>query len=426
MRIRFVVVVLVVFFLAACSSPKTPIIPETLESPLFTDVDLNGATFKAFTTTSVESSNKSEVELSSTSEIDLSSSSESAFSPQAVLPGSSGVIAYIRYTPTTTNPYAILLFNQTTDVATVVYAGKREIDSVAVDGAGTKVVFSARQTTNPASDFEVYQLVLTPKTVTALTNNTNDDTNVSVSGDASIIAWEGLSTTSTRQVQWLETATSTLRTLNSTVNDTMPSISGNGAYIAFIRTLSTGAIRVYVYQLSNATLTSVISNTIPKKHPSVTDDKGKVAWTETTATTTRVLVRNTTTGVSTITVNNAAGVEHAHLRKDGKFLTYGLLESGKWQLYTRDLTTNTSLKNISSTTADAKGMFWSLPPTPGSLDTSFGTGGIVTSDANDGAGSGILDSSGRIVVVGGGCGFFVSSSIKFTVLVLAATMPVMS
>jgi uncharacterized delta-60 repeat protein len=399
MRIRFATVVLVLFMLAACSAPNIPLAPEPSEQSLFSDADLDKATSEAFSSSSVEI--VQELDALNGTEIDESSGTiePEEINAQAVLPGATGIIAYIRYTPTAAAPYNIVLFNQATDAKTTVYSGTREIDSVAVDGLGASVVFSARQTTSATSDFEVYQLTLSPRTVKTLTNNTSNDTNVSISADAAIIAWEGLhATTSTRQVQWLETATSKLKTLTSSVNDTMPSISGNATYLAFIRTLSTGAIRVQVYKISTSTLTTLTSSTTPKRHPSVSDDGGRVAWTETTATTTRVFVKNPTTGVTIIAVDNVAGVEHAHLRKDGTFLTYGLLQSGKWQLYTRNLATNTSLKGISSTTADARGMFWA----PSFLDTTFGTGGVVFTDFGDRDRATALkiDSTGRLVVAG--------------------------
>ena len=392
---RFSVIVFLLFILVSCTSTKTPVQPDPNEQPLFTDVDLDKATVQKLTTRSVEVA--SEVSSATGSTVDKSADS-GPITAQAVLPGATGVIAYIRYTPAATNPYSIILFDQATDIRTVVYNGKREIDSVAVDGLGAKVVFSSRQTISLTSDFEVYELILNPKTVTALTNNTSDDTNVSISADAAIIAWEGLrTTTATRQLQWLETATSTLRTLNSAVNDTMPSVSGNGAYLAFIRTLSTGTIRVSVYQLSNSTLTNVYNNTVVKKHPSVTDDKSKVAWTE-VGTTTRVYIKDMATGIRTSVVANASGIEHAHLRKDGKYLTYGLLQSGKWQLYTRDLITNISIKGIGSTTYDTKGMFWA----PSFLDTTFGNKGFVFTDfgKDEQAKALTIDGSGKLVVAG--------------------------
>jgi uncharacterized delta-60 repeat protein len=414
MGIRFIVVVLALFFLAACSSTKTPPLSEPPEQPLFTDADLDKATVQTFNTTSVEA--LSEVDAASGAEVDESSESfaNGDIAAQAVLPGATGIIAYIRYTPTATNPYAIILFDQATDIRTVVYSGKREIDSVAVDSLGAssegpdeygaRVVFSARQTINVTSDFEIYQLFLDGSPITVLTNNTSDDTNVSVSANAGIIAWEGLrTTTGTRQVQWLETATSTLKTLNSSVNDTMPSVSGDGGYLAFIRTLSTGLVRVQVYQISTTTLTTVSNTTTPKKHPSVSDGNRKVVWTEMTATP-RVIARNMATGTNTVVLANANGIEHAHVRQDGKYLTYGLLQNGKWQLYTRNLTTNTSVKGVGSTTFDTKGMFWASS----FLDTTFGTGGVVITNfagvgddyGNDFGDALTLDSSGRIVVTG--------------------------
>jgi uncharacterized delta-60 repeat protein len=424
MRVRFVTIVFVLFFLVACSSSKPSLQPEPSEQPLFTDADLDNATIQKLTTASVEVA--SEVNTTNGAEVDNSADSVETgdITAQAVLPGATGVIAYIRYTPTATNPYNIILFDQATDVRTVVYSGKREIDSVAVDSLGTKVVFSSRQTTALTTDFEVYQLVLNPKTVTTLTNNTSDDTNVSMSGDAGTIAWEGLSsTTATRQVQWLDTAISTLNSLNSSTNDTMPSVSGDGDYLAFIRTPTSGPNVVQVYQLSTSTLTNVYSNNAVKRHPSVSDTGRKVAWTEVGTTTTRVYVKDTATGVRTSVVANTGGVEHAHLRKDGRFLTYGLLQNGKWQLYTRNLTTNTAVKGVGSTTADAKGMFWAVV-LPGSLDTTFGIGGKVTTNIypntnyfEDYTRDVVIDNNGKIVVLG------YSSSLNETNLVVVRYNP---
>lgn len=411
MRIRFVAIVLVILFLVACSSTKTTLQPDPTEQPLFTDADLDRATLGVFSTTSVDVS--SEISSLTGAEVDESTETVKAgeITAQAVLPGATGIIAYIRYTPTAANPYSVILFDQATDVRTVVYSGKREIDSVAIDslgafalgedGRGTRVVFSARQTINITSDFEIYELRLDTNTVTALTDNTSNDTSVSISADAGIIAWEGLrSTTGTRQIQWLENFPGgTLKTLNSSVNDTMPSISGDGDYLVFIRTLSTGIVRVQSYRISTSTLTTISNSTTVKRHPSVSNGNGKVAWTEVGTTSTRVYVQDIATGTRTTIVANANGIEHAHLRQDGKYLTYGLLQSGKWQLYTRNLTTNTSIKGVGSATFDTKGMFWASS----FLDKTFGNGGFATTDffeALDFATSLVISSDGKIVVAG--------------------------
>ena len=282
----------------------------------------------------------------------------------ATLPGdgAQGFVAYIRHNPAAANPWAIIRFNQETDTKTVVYSGLRELDSVAVDASGNKVVFSGRDATAGA-DYEVYILDISAATTTQLTSNTFDDTNVSVSSDGNMIAYEDLRTTSNlRSVRWYN-GTTTLR-LNSTVNDTMPSISGDAAFIAFVRTTATGTIQVRRYEIATATNTSIVSNTEVKEHPSVSDDGEKVAWVQTLANASdRLRIKDTISNVTTNIFDSTTGIEHPHLRSDGNYITYGLVTAGFTRVYLRDLVGNIAIQGLSGA-FNTKGMFWAFAPVP--------------------------------------------------------------
>jgi predicted outer membrane repeat protein len=350
--------ILFLLLLAACNqAPKSPSTPT--ENPLFTDVNLDQARKLSSLETLITAG--TEIDISDGQVItNQEDNTVSDFSPQAVLPGegAKGNIVYIRHNPATANPWAIILFDQVADTKTVVYSGQRELDSVAVNSNGIKVVFSARETTSPTSDYEIYILDLVATTTTQLTSNNFDDINVShTSNGTGLLAYEDLKTsTNTRSVRWYD-GTTTFR-LNSNVNDTMPSISGDGKFIAFVRQTITGSFQVRRYEIATATNTSIVSSTTIKKHPSVSENGIKVGWVETlTNGSDRLRVKDTIANTTTNILTNANGIEHAHLRSDGNYVTYGLLNSGFIRVYMRDLTTNTAIQGGSGA-LNTKGMYW--------------------------------------------------------------------
>ena len=57
--------------------------------------------------------------------------------PLAVFPDAPGVAAFIRHNPNlTNNPRMVHLTDHTTDTTTLVYGGRREVQSAAVSGDG--------------------------------------------------------------------------------------------------------------------------------------------------------------------------------------------------------------------------------------------------------------------------------------------------
>jgi hypothetical protein len=342
--------------LAACS--QTPL-QQPSEKSLFTDADLDKA--KLIKSKEVLVTAKLEHDLPEGKSVNLPNAD---FSPLATLPGdgSQGFVVYIRHNPAAANPWNIIRFNQETDTKTVVYSGLRELDSVSVDASGNKVVFSGKDATAGA-DYEVYILDINAASTTQLTSNTFDDTNVSVSSDGNLIAYEDLRISSgLRSVRWYD-GTTTVR-LNSAVNDTMPSISGDGEFIAFIRTTATGTIQVRRYEIATATNTSIVSNTDVKEHPSVSDDGKKVAWVQTlTNGSDRLRIKDTISNVTTNIFDSTTGIEHAHLRSDGDYITYGLVTAGFTRVYLRDLVGNTAIQGGSGA-FNTRGMFWAYAPVP--------------------------------------------------------------
>jgi Tol biopolymer transport system component len=111
---------------------------------------------------------------------------------QAVLPGGKGFVVYVwNLSTSTTQPWRIYRHNEATDATTLVYGGLRQISSVAISGDGNTLLVSMKETTDAASDYEIFQIALSPQSVTQLTTNTGEDSNVSMSGNGAFYVWEG-------------------------------------------------------------------------------------------------------------------------------------------------------------------------------------------------------------------------------------------
>jgi hypothetical protein len=116
---------------------------------------------------------------------------EPELSAAAVLPDTKGYVAYIQNFPGNALPWRVYRHDQTNNATTLIYSGVREISSVAVSGDGTTFLMTMRETTDATSDFEVYELLVGPNTVTKLTDTTGNENNVSMSVSTLVYVWDG-------------------------------------------------------------------------------------------------------------------------------------------------------------------------------------------------------------------------------------------
>jgi hypothetical protein len=340
----FVSCLLLSLLVSACSS--TP--PLESEQPLLTDDDIDRAVFALanheLSLATTEATLPVGEEIDITDQIQQKPSSE--LSAQAVLPGVTGWLTYVRNIPGNSRPWRIYAQDQAVGTDVLIYQGTREIQSVAVDVSGSVFIFAMRETTSATSDFEVYRYARSTATLTRLVNNTVDDTNVSVSASGNTVVWESTNTTTGKRrvvIRDYSGSTFTQSFLNNTRDQVEPTVSGDGQYVVFIRVFSSTSRRVYLYK--RTTLTTSLVSSGNNQDPSVSDGGKKVAWRTATA----LKVKNTVTG----TVQSITGdYNHPHLSDNGSGLTYALSDNST--IYTLSLfnefSSTVTVESVSPTT----------------------------------------------------------------------------
>ena len=156
------------------------------EAALFTDADIDNASLQLASNDIAILGTEGE-EVPDTQEVDLTLYEPTNVSTQAYLPGAKGKGCFIAFNPNANKPWKIWLVKLGAEKTQLIYSGKRAIDSVACNSDGSKFVFAMKQTTDPNSDLEIYKY---DGTIKRLTNNSNDDSNVSGNDDLTLIAWE--------------------------------------------------------------------------------------------------------------------------------------------------------------------------------------------------------------------------------------------
>lgn len=139
-------------FLVACQSVSAPQISEP--APLFTDADIDNAIqLERPETNLLEPVDRGEiangVELAELADVE----SDSELSSQAVLPGAEGHVYYIRHNPDLALPYQVYKHNQSTNVKTLVYKGRREIQSVSGNVVSIRTSANTIQHPSVAGDY---------------------------------------------------------------------------------------------------------------------------------------------------------------------------------------------------------------------------------------------------------------------------------
>ena len=203
-----------------------------------------------------------------------------------------------------------------------------------------------KETIFAGSDFDIFTLSKTSTgvNVSLQTSNTTADSDVSTSADASSFSWQGINPATGVKAVFIRSAGVTL--LKESLEQIQPSISSNGKFITLVRLLADGSDRILRYTISSNTYSTIFTSTSALKHPSISDDGQKVAFLFGGGSN----VKLKTVGVSGVT--NLVGpvrfstLEHPHLTRDGRWLTYGIKNSSNvsnvFTKHTRNRSNSTS------------------------------------------------------------------------------------
>jgi Tol biopolymer transport system component len=335
----------------------------TTDDPLFDDGDIDAATTDTGTTEVLEGIDDPTPSPEPTETVETPNGGE--ITTQAVLAGAKGFVVYIWNNPAdATRPWRVYRHDTVADTTTFVYGGLRQVTSVATDGTGSTLVVAMKETTDVTSDFEVYQIILTPQTVTQLTTNTGNEANVSMSGNGNFYVWEGDGATAGIRNIFLRNNSVTPATttaLSPTTNQNQPSISNDGRYITLTRrAASNNDYVIYLYNRTANTYTLITRNANPIEHPSVSNYAEKLVWLQREPTRNRLLMRNLLTNVQTQIISVPEQLDHPHISADGLYLTYARQTGSVLNIYTRDLTTNQQVRAVASSVTNTA-PYWQFP-----------------------------------------------------------------
>ncbi len=264
----------------------------------------------------------------------------SEVSTQAVLEGVIGIVYYIRHDPNLAEPYRVYKHDQTSNVGTLVYEGEREIQSVAGDLTGNIIFLSMRW--YQGGEFQLYRLNLLNGAVQQITINYDDNLNVSVSRDGTVVAFQMQYNDDNRvSIYKFESFTSNVYEYTGFSNYRDPSISADGRYLTAVRDLNNGKDRIYKIDLANNTRKTVATSGQLLEDPSISDDGDRVMWLQHTNSDKRARVKTLSTGtIQNVYINNT--IEHPFITADGNYMTFGRKRKGSLNVYTKNLEIGTT------------------------------------------------------------------------------------
>ena len=179
---------LLLLVLGACGSQvDQPQTQDVKETPLFNDADVEHATLASFEE-KVVTLGKSQAPKDLIGRFaapgKLTATSRSS---------ASGYLVYISrdYSKSWPGVWRIFRINQATGTKTLVYKGKRYIQSVAITRDGNTLVFAMSGTTSEISDYEIFRYTVSSKVLTQLTQTSYDETDVGITASGSTTVWEG-------------------------------------------------------------------------------------------------------------------------------------------------------------------------------------------------------------------------------------------
>lgn len=388
------------FVLAGCVRTARPGLAEAEPVPLFTDGSVDGVELAVAGRLETLLSSE-EAELAPMTELASLPTATGDFQAQAVLPGTSGFVYYIQYNPNSTvDPYRVYRYDQYSDVRTLVYGGKREVQAVAGSYDGNFLVLSMRQTTTTPNDFEIFRFNILSQTAQRLTDNTVDDTNVSMSGNSLSVVWEapvsGVAKIFFRKYTSVTATTGfTESILVSADAQRQPSLSASGLYLALVRDLANGKDQVFRFSLSSNVYAGISSQSLsPLEHPSISNTGKQIAWLQNDVSSDQIMVRNTAAGTIQTVVGPLETLEHPFISADGQYLTYGKIDSSTLKVFVKELLSGFELQLTNPLApVSNKGMIWQMPFVSGVK--------IVSSDGAPGDQFGYATAtSGDFIVVG--------------------------
>lgn len=366
-----VVLVMACVLLAACGGFTRVPTATPEEKPLFTDADIDKAQLQS-STAMKELVGLDDGAAAEGREISALFEHAGEVNPQIVLPNAAGFVFYIEYFQSFVGgtPYSLYRHNQRTDTRDLLYSGERYIQSVAGSSDGTMVVVSMKETTDAASDLDLYLFNvsdLANPAIFLLSFDTVDNTNVSMSADSNRIVSEepiaGKASVVLRTRQPFAGYTGVI--LTTTQPQRQPSISGNGQYISLVRDLADSRDRVLRYSIFSNAYLGVASSTRVLEYPSVSDDGNKVLWLD-NSTSDLARLKNVGAG-TTQTVVTDVSMGHPFLTSDGRFMAYG---SGR-NIVTKNLSTG-QVQTIASSFTRLMSFYapmWQMQVFPSVLET---------------------------------------------------------
>ena len=370
-----VCLVLIVFALPSCKQKTVD--TERLQednfnlNPIFEDEDIDDAILELPNREEIVRGIEGET-IADGPEIELNDNGDVGLSAQDVLTSTTGYIYYILHSPNLPKPWRLFCFNQATNVKTLIYAGKRRIQSVAGDDLCYNFGFAMSQTTEVESDYEIYRAQhTTQKTyIYRLTDNNVQDTNVSLSlkhNSYVRIVWQRPKQ-GRRTIYYRAYANSlgdqsfTQSMLTHTKPQMQPSVNGDGDKIVLIRKGSDGKNRVVLYYILRNTYKVIFTSSNDLRHPSVSNIASRVAWLQKGSSKNKIRVKDLNTGAITNQISTSSNIKHPHLARKGKWLTYGLIMDGSIDVFQKNIDTGVKVRGtISATPKNHLGMYWQEP-----------------------------------------------------------------
>jgi FG-GAP repeat len=361
--------------LASCNQPSIPLpTQDDLGAAWFTDEDLDNAVLKVVNPRAVQGlddgGSGSDVQSPS---LDLPESPRGDFEAQAVISNARGFVYYIRKETSSvanlfcgvlpsTATWKVIRQDQRTGGEVQFLCSIREIQSVAGSNDGTTMLISRKDTAANGADFEIFQLTQGTATTNQLTNNTTHDVDVSMSSDASAKVWQGKNPTTNVEAVFFINGTGSFLDVPEPQNQ--PSISANGQFITMIRHLADGRDRILRFNPSTDIYTTFFTSTADLEHPSITDDGTRVAFLQNGGISDSIQLK--TAGVSSVTTLvpsvKFTFLEHPHLTRDGRWLTYASETSDVFNVFTKHLVTGVTSQLSSATgNVDASDPYWQIP-----------------------------------------------------------------
>jgi Tol biopolymer transport system component len=367
---RLGVLVWWVLFLVACNKAVSPGTPT---DTFFDDGDVDRAQLELATFVEDISPNESVTELPAPlSEDSPTEATTGELTTQAVLPSVDGFIYYVRYEPGLANPWMVQRVNQANDVLSTVYSGQREIQALGGSLDGNTVVLSMRESTNATSDYEIYRLNVSTKAVQRLTSDAVDNTNVSMSANGAVIAWQqpeaGVSSIFFRRYDRFSGGVFSeisQKRLSYPTPSREPGVSSNGKYLVYIHDRPTGQDQLWRYDIETNAYKAIYSYPTVLEHPSVTDDGNRIMFLVTDPSSQDIQYIDLTTNKRFSAVYVTKTLEHPSISADGQFLTYGYSSQPRTSpptamtVYAKNIATGQlAVVRYASSSVFQKGMVW--------------------------------------------------------------------